>query len=104
MTHPKRCAQHDRSPVTVPVFAHGPRPTREDDDVVLAAIIAVQMREAPRENSAVEAFVWLLLHKFRQRAPTGLVGPLLFEGQQVPLPPRWRLIGDWLTEGASWSA
>ena len=33
--------------------AHGSGVAREGDDVVLAAIIAVQVREAPRENSAI---------------------------------------------------
>ncbi len=65
--------------------AHGSGLTREGDDVVLAAIIAVQVREAPRENSAVQILVQFLRHELRQRAPAGGVRPLLLEGQQVLL-------------------
>jgi len=39
----------------------------------------------PARESAVQILVQFLRHKFRQRAPAGLVGPLLLEGQQVLL-------------------
>jgi hypothetical protein len=66
-------------------WAHGPGLAAEGDDLVLAAIVAVQVRETPRENSAVQILMQFLRHEFRQGASTGIVGPLLLEGQQVLL-------------------
>ena len=66
-------------------WAHCPGLAAEGDNVVLAAVVAIKVREASRKNPAVEKLVQLLRHKLRQRAPAGLVGPLLLEGQQVLL-------------------
>jgi hypothetical protein len=53
--------------------------------VVFAAGVAVEVRKAPAQNSAVEVLVQFFRDERRQRPTAGLVGPLLLEGQQVLL-------------------
>ena len=88
------CAEARCRPILIVDEAHNLRPDVLEDlrlltnyqmDVVLAASIAVQVGKTSRENSAVQILVQLFGHELRQRAPAGLVGPLLLEGQQMLL-------------------
>ena len=64
---------------------HGSGLTAKRHNMVLATRFAEKVCEAPRQDATVHEPVQLAGHELGQRAPAGLVGPLLLEGQQMLL-------------------
>src|SRR5450759_897745 len=89
-----KCERTSNRPVIRNALAHPPAETTwahrtcstaEGHDMVLAAVIAVQVGETSAQDPAVHVPVQLRGHELGQGAPAGLVGPLLLEGQQMLL-------------------